>query len=79
MNVKVMFFGATADITGHRDIELSDASGLSARQVFVDLLNMYPDLSRQKLLMSVNQQYSIGSEIIKAGDELAIFTAVSGG
>ena len=39
----------------------------------------YPALKGHKLLFSINQQYANGDEIIRDGDELAIFTAVSGG
>jgi len=39
----------------------------------------YPKLSTLKLLVSLNQEYSTGHEIINDNDELAIFTSVSGG
>jgi molybdopterin converting factor small subunit len=79
MPIRVLFFGATAAVTGCRKIEMNDAHGVSARELFVRVLNNFPDLSRHKLLMSVNQEFSTGSEVIRAGDEIAIFTAVSGG
>jgi molybdopterin converting factor small subunit len=79
MSIKVLFFGATAAITGKREIELKDRHGVWIRDLFVELLNKYPELSNQKLLLSLNQQYSNGDEIIREGDEIAIFTAVSGG
>jgi molybdopterin converting factor small subunit len=31
------------------------------------------------LLLAINEEYATGDEIISDGDELAIFTAVSGG
>jgi molybdopterin converting factor small subunit len=34
---------------------------------------------RHQLLFAVNQEYASGDEPLKNGDELAVFTAVSGG
>ncbi len=79
MSIKVLFFGAIAAITGQREIEVTDFHGVWVRELIVHLLTDYPELSSQKLLLSVNQQYSTGVEIIRPGDEIAIFTAVSGG
>lgn len=79
MPVRVLFFGAPAEIVGCREIEMAGAHGLPTREVYARLLSIYPDLSRHRLLMSINQQYSTGNEIIRGGDEIAVFTAVSGG
>ncbi len=79
MAIRILFFGATADVTGRREVEMNNVHGVSACELFVRVLNDYPDLSRYKLLMSVNREFSTGSEIIHASDEVAIFTAVSGG
>ena len=79
MKVKVLFFGATADVTGRREIyfELGDDSNV---ELVRDLLSKeYPVLENRKLLFSVNQEYSEAGTPIKDGDELAIFTPVSGG
>jgi len=46
---------------------------------FAKIFEKYPKLKENKLLFSINQTYAIGDEIIKNGDELAVFTAVSGG
>ena len=52
-----------------------------AENVFGEILESFPHLKNygKSLLFSVNQEYSDGSENVKDGDELAIFTAVSGG
>ncbi|MGH9948973.1 MAG: MoaD/ThiS family protein, partial [Pyrinomonadaceae bacterium] len=75
MSVTILFFGATAEITGQRKIEMNFVHGLPAREIFVRILERYPELSTHKLLLSVNHQYSTGNEIIRGGDEIAIFTA----
>lgn len=79
VNVRVLFFGATADEVGRREIEIDLDEQMKANDFFVQILASYPQLKRHSLLLALNQEYSKGDEIIKNGDELAIFTAVSGG
>ncbi|MFN2502121.1 MAG: MoaD/ThiS family protein [Pyrinomonadaceae bacterium] len=79
MSVKVLFFGATASVTGKRQIEVAVEGTTRASKIFDDVLSQYPALTSHRLLFSLNQTYADGSERISDGDELAIFTAVSGG
>lgn len=79
MNVQVLFFGATADEVGEREIGLELTEGAKAAQAFGEIVDKYPRLADHKLLFAVNQEYASGDEIIRDGDELAVFTAVSGG
>jgi molybdopterin converting factor small subunit len=79
MNFRVLFFGATADIAGCRRIDLEMPDETLASDVFESLVTQHPQLSRHKLHLSINQQYANGDEAVREGDELAIFTAVSGG
>jgi sulfur-carrier protein len=78
-NVTVLFFGQTAEIVGERELEMSFAESTVASVAFAKIVEQYPKLSENKLLFAVNQTYSDGNEIIDNGDELAVFTAVSGG
>ncbi len=79
MKVQVLFFGATADETGEREMEIALDENIKANQAFAEIVVKYPRLSNHKLLFAINQEYANGDEIIKNGDELAVFTAVSGG
>ena len=79
MSVKVLFFGATADEVGEREIEISFAEKKKASEAFAEIVEKFPRLKNHKLLFAVNQEYTNGDEIISDGDELAVFTAVSGG
>lgn len=79
MNVQVLFFGATADITGQRRIEVDLPPEAIAADIFEKLVADHPLLARHRLHYSINQQYANGDEMISDGDEFAIFTAVSGG
>jgi molybdopterin converting factor small subunit len=79
MKVSVLFFGATADEVGTREINLEFSADAKASDAFSEIVNKYPRLANHKLLFAVNQEYASGDEIINDGDELAVFTAVSGG
>ena len=79
MPVKVLFFGAAADLAGKRLQEIEVAVAEPANVIFERILNEHTRLAGHKLHFSVNQQFASGNEIVRDGDELAIFTAVSGG
>jgi molybdopterin converting factor small subunit len=79
MKVQVLFFGATADAVGEREIEFDLAEQAKAGDALQQILKRFPQLERHSLLFALNQEYANGDEIIRNGDELAIFTAVSGG
>lgn len=79
MKISVLFFGATADEVGKRELEIDFPIDVKASDAFAEITKKFPQLAHHKLLFAVNQEYSNGDEIIKNGDELAIFTAVSGG
>ncbi len=79
MKVKILFFGATAEAVGKREIEIDAKTGAKTGDVFRQIVADFPQLEKHSLLFAVNQEYSKGTETVKIGDELAIFTAVSGG
>lgn len=79
MSVRVLFFGATAAAAGEREtyIEVDENSRVAAVTELV--VKHHPALEGHKLLFSVNQEYAGRDTGVADGDELAIFTAVSGG
>lgn len=79
MSIQVLFFGAIADIAGRSRIELSNVDDTSITEIRERLTKDFPKLAEKALLISLNQQYSIGNEVVLDGDEIAVFTAVSGG
>lgn len=79
MKVQVLFFGATADVIGKREVEIDFPESSKAADAFAEIVKKYPQLAEHKLLFAVNQEYASGGEVIENGDELAVFTAVSGG
>ncbi len=79
MKVQVLFFGATAEAAGEREIEIELDTETKAAAAFKQIVSVYPNLQKHSLLFAVNQEYTNGEEFIRDGDELAVFTAVSGG
>jgi molybdopterin converting factor small subunit len=79
MKVQVLFFGATADEVGEREIEIDLPRDTKASDAFAQIVGQFPELEKHSLLFAVNQEYAKGGETLDDGDELAIFTAVSGG
>jgi molybdopterin converting factor small subunit len=79
MTVQVLFFGATADIAGRRRVEVDLPGDSKASDVLERLIADHPRLRAHRLHLSVNQEFATGNELLKDGDELAVFTAVSGG
>jgi molybdopterin converting factor subunit 1 len=79
MQVRVLFFGATADETGKRSVEFQLRDLASVQTALDDMLTSFPKLSSHNLLFAVNQEYVTEDRMLQDGDELAIFTAVSGG
>ncbi len=77
MSIQVLYFGATADAAETKQMDL-DFSG-SVGDLVAHLSQRHPQLSRHKLLFSVNEQYADKEALIRDGDEVAIFTPVSGG
>jgi molybdopterin converting factor small subunit len=79
MRLNVLFFGATAETVGKRRVELDVPADATAGSVLQSLLSHHPKLRSHQLLYSVNEEYASGPEKLSEGDELAVFTAVSGG
>ena len=79
MKVQVLFFGAIAEAVGEREIEIDLETETRVAVAFKQIVSAYPNLQKYSLLFAVNQEYANGQEFIDDGDELAVFTAVSGG
>lgn len=79
MKVSVLFFGATAEAVGERQIEIDLADETKAENAFRKIVTEFPRLEKHSLLFAVNQEYASGNTTINDGDELAVFTHVSGG
>ena len=79
MKFQVLFFGATADAVGSRELELNLDEETTAKALIDQLSQQHPTLADHKLLIAVNEEYADPGTILNDGDEIALFTAVSGG
>jgi len=79
MRIRVIFFGPTADIVGKRSEDLDVVEDVTAGKVLGELRSRFSVLENHKLHISINQEYAQGDSIVRSGDEIAVFTAVSGG
>ena len=83
INVTILFFGATADSVGEKEIELALDEDINAEKaldfIYSSIAGLSTNHDKKSLHFSINQEYSTGKEKIRTGDELAVFTAVSGG
>ncbi len=81
ITVRVLFFGAARDATGHDEIDVALNSPANTESARSQILSEYPDLQRfgNSLLFAVNQEYAQPQREIHDGDELALFPPVSGG
>ena len=79
MQLKVFFFGATADAVGSRELDFTKDETTTAKSLIDQLSQTHPALAKHKLLIAVNEEYADADTVLTDGDEVAIFTAVSGG
>ena len=79
MSVRILFFGTTADLAGQRSIELTLACAATVSEALSTITNRNNGFANHKLLVALNQEYVPIDTKLKDGDELAVFTAVSGG
>ncbi len=79
MKLRILFFGATADAAGMRSTDLEFAEGELVGSFIERLVQQFPPLEHHKLRVALNEEYADMNAVPKDGDELAIFTAVSGG
>jgi molybdopterin synthase catalytic subunit len=81
MVIRVLFFGALKDIVGRSEESLPLRGGETVADILAAYRQSHPALEKwvPSLAVSVNQQYSSVSTVLKAGDEVAFLPPVSGG
>lgn len=79
--VKVLLFGAAADLAGVRETKLAPPENGSLGALWEALAAEYPKLSpmRETLAFAVNGEYATAEASVSNGDEIAVLPPVSGG
>jgi molybdopterin converting factor subunit 1 len=79
MKVAVRFFARCREIAGEKQKEIEIEDGMMLQDIKELLLNEYPDLKNEKLIVSLNHKYAKPDTRLKEDDEIALFPPVSGG
>jgi len=81
MRIKVAFFAAAREATGHREILLDFDSSVTAAALLDRLSEQFPSLKdiAKSFRVAVNYEYVDGNHPLKDGDEVAMIPPVSGG
>lgn len=81
MNVKVLFFGITHDLTGcaQQQVELPEGETLQGLRRHCELRFPRLESCAGALLLAVNQELADSSTPLREGDEIAFMPPVSGG
>ena len=81
ITVKVKFFALQREETGTPEIELELDGKKTVLELREILMEKYPGLKKYEkvTLVSLNQKYARGQEILKDGDEVVLVPFVHGG
>ena len=79
MKVEVKFFARCREIVGEKVKELEVEEGMKIQDIIDLLLKEYPELKKEKLIISLNHKYVSRDAELKEDDEVAVFPPVSGG
>ena len=79
MKVHIRFFARCREIVGAKRKELEIEDGMMLQELKELLLQEYPDLKDQRVLVSLNHSYADLDIKLKEADEIAFFPPVSGG
>lgn len=80
MQLRLLFFGISRDITGHRSRELSLPSIVTVAELRNLLSEQYPGLGALPVYaVAVNSEYATDDRPLIDGDEVAVIPPVSGG
>ena len=81
MQVRVLFFGVTREITGLQGEAAQLAKGARLGELFEQYAGRFPRLGemRRSLLLAVNRDFGKPERVLQENDEVAFLPPVSGG
>lgn len=79
MKVTVKFFARCREIVGEKQKEVEIEDDMTLQGIINLLIREYPELQKQKIIVSLNHKYTHPEVILKDNDEIAVFPPVSGG
>lgn len=82
MNIKILLFATLKDLAGKNRLVLElPGEAASVADVRQSLIMLYPEMQAnvQAAIAAVNEEYAFPADMVKDGDEVALFPPVSGG
>ena len=80
MQIQLLFFGITSDITQKRSDEITVSEGITVGELKERLVVDYPKLkNHNSFSVALNTEYASDNITIKNGDTVALIPPVSGG
>jgi len=78
--IEVLYFARVAEHTGTRHETVPLATPTPAGEWLQSLVDRFPSLApASHLKLAINQQHALASDLIRPGDEVAVFDPVTGG
>jgi len=80
MQIQLLFFGITSDITGKRKETIAVTENSTVQNLKEKLLSDYPKLKNyNSFSIALNTEYANDDAVLKNGDVVALIPPVSGG
>jgi molybdopterin converting factor subunit 1 len=81
MQIRVRLFATLRQLAGWPQQGLEVPEGATVADALAELDRRYPQLTvtKRTIYVAVNQEYAKSTQVLHAGDELALFPPVSGG
>jgi molybdopterin converting factor subunit 1 len=81
MQIRVRLFATLRQLAGWAQMPLELPESATVTDALAALDRAYPELTvtKRTIYVAVNQEYARGTQVLNAGDELALFPPVSGG
>ena len=81
MKITVKFFASHREFAGTGEIELELEEQSTISSLLEKLFEQYPGMKKleEETIVSLNKNYAEPKDILKDGDEVAVFPPVSGG
>jgi len=81
MKLNILFFATLRDKAKTKSVELTLNEGLTVADLKTELATRFPELasSLPTTIVSRNKEFANSDEVLKDGDEVAVFPPVSGG
>lgn len=79
MQIQVLFFGITRDITTKNQLKLDIDQGTTIEKLRLLLQSNYPKLANYTYAIAVNENYAADGFELHQNDQVALIPPVSGG